>query len=295
MSSQLLEVPLKPPFSFFETPEPDQPTPMTYEDDGAVYGHLALWDSCHRGFMNGSYSECVKAPRSQTNYNQFYAGGSLQTAEGPYLDVGRLTFDTTHAPIGLGLQAATTHYSNSGNVGAFVRATDGNLGIWLSGVIRSGISPEAVRDMRANPPSGDWRLFRSGDLELIASLSVPVPGLPIMRSQLALAASADGGLEVSALILTGPTFEDFEEGLVASYTSAQKRKKKMLSGRALTAAVLTTERRNSLPESAFALSGRRYPIHDLAHARNALARSAGKAEEGAVRRAVCKRYPALCK
>ena len=37
---------------------------------------------------------------------------------------------------------------------------------------------------------------------------------------------------------------------------------------------LMTKRRNSLPESAFALGGRHYPIHDEAHARNALARSA---------------------
>jgi hypothetical protein len=63
--------------------------------------------------------------------------------------------------------------------------------------------------MRANPPSGDWRMMNR-NLELIASLAVPVPGLPITRSQLALSASIDGDLEVSALILTGPTVADFE-------------------------------------------------------------------------------------
>lgn len=40
---------------------------------------------------------------------------------------------------------------------------------------------------------------------------------------------------------------------------------------------------------------RGYPIHDLAHARDALARSSGKPEEAQVRAAVYKRYPALAK
>lgn len=58
--------------------------------------------------------------------------------------------------------------------------------------------------------------------------------------------------------------------------------------------VLTTEQRNKLPETAFALPGRRYPIHDRAHAENALARVAqsGTPEEKAkVMAAVHRRYP----
>jgi len=35
---------------------------------------------------------------------------------------------------------------------------------------------------------------------------------------------------------------------------------------------LTTKARNRLPERSFALPGRRYPIEDIVHARNALAR-----------------------
>ena len=55
---------------------------------------------------------------------------------------------------------------------------------------------------------------------------------------------------------------------------------------------LTTKRRNSLDDSAFVFPGeRRYPIHDRAHARNALARAAGKSEESRVRAAVHSKYP----
>jgi hypothetical protein len=59
-------------------------------------------------------------------------------------------------------------------------------------------------------------------------------------------------------------------------------------------AVLTATQRNALPKSAFALPGRRYPIHDEEHARDALARAAANGtsqEKLAVRRAVKKRYP----
>jgi len=283
--------PLKPPLAWFEMPEADSATPLTVTKEGQVYGHLALWDTCHTGFLNGRYAECVQAPRSQTDYSLFHLG-KLETDQGD-VSVGKLTYDTSHAPITVGLQAASRHYDETGSVGAFVRASDGKYGIWLSGAVRSDISPEGLRDLRANPPSGDWRALNRS-LELIASLAVVVPGLPIPRSQLALAASASGELEVSALILPG--YCDCEGSFSMDYTTEQQRKKRMLHERVLTAAVLTSEKRQSLPKTSFALPGeRRYPIHDLAHARNALARSAGKPEEATVRRAVCKRYPQLCK
>lgn len=64
-------------------------------------------------------------------------------------------------------------------------------------------------------------------------------------------------------------------------------------------AELTTKKRDALPNSAFALPReRRYPIPDLAHARNALARVAQNgtpAEQKAVRTAVYRKFPQLRK
>ena len=283
--------PLKPERSFFEIEEPDHPVPPTYEEDGRAYGHLALWESCHRGLMSGTFTECVRAPRSQTNYSHFHLG-TIVTKEGDSIPIGKITFDTDHAPLTADLTAATRFYDNTGKVGAFIQARDGRHGIWFSGVVRSDLTEEGLRDLRANPLSGDWRSFNHS-LELIGALAVQVPGFAIPRSQLALAASGDEGLEVSALILPAPTSEDLqeEEVLVAGYSNQQKRRRKMLKDR-LTAAVLTTEKRKRLPRSAFAIPERRaYPIQDESHARNALARSSGKPEEGRVRRAVCRRYP----
>jgi hypothetical protein len=62
----------------------------------------------------------------------------------------------------------------------------------------------------------------------------------------------------------------------------------------LRAAVLTSKARKKLPSTAFVFpADKRYPIHDRAHAANALARSKGKPEEAKVHAAVCRRYPDL--
>jgi len=61
-------------------------------------------------------------------------------------------------------------------------------------------------------------------------------------------------------------------------------------------AVLSAKRRNRLAGKSFALPGRRYPIHDQSHARNALARVSqhGTAQEkAAVRRKVHAKYPGI--
>lgn len=61
--------------------------------------------------------------------------------------------------------------------------------------------------------------------------------------------------------------------------------------------VLTTKKRKKLEDSDFALPGRKYPIQDLAHARNALARVSqfGTPEEKKkVRAAVCRKWKIGC-
>lgn len=64
------------------------------------------------------------------------------------------------------------------------------------------------------------------------------------------------------------------------------------------AAKLSAEQRNSLPDSAFALPGRRFPINDANHARAAISmasRGTTPEEAAKVRAAVHRRYPELGK
>lgn len=61
---------------------------------------------------------------------------------------------------------------------------------------------------------------------------------------------------------------------------------------------LSKAARKKIPATEFALHGRRYPIEDKAHARNALSRVSQKgtpAEKAAVCRKVQKAYPGLKK
>lgn len=192
--------PLKPPKEWFFTEEPNEPTPLTITDEGQVFGHLALWDQCHPAFAS-----CERPPRSASEYAYFHVG-ELVCEEGDAINVGRITVGKGgrasggHASIVLGRQGAMEHYEDTGCVGAFVRARDGNHGIWLSGAVRSDAPAERIRDLRANPPSGDWR-----DYELVGVLTVPVPGYPIPRARLVASAGSDEEEHVEALILTDYT------------------------------------------------------------------------------------------
>ena len=63
-------------------------------------------------------------------------------------------------------------------------------------------------------------------------------------------------------------------------------------------AKLTTATRNAIKAKNFALSGRRYPIEDASHARNALARvsqNGTPSEKAKVRAKVHKKYPSMGK
>jgi hypothetical protein len=60
--------------------------------------------------------------------------------------------------------------------------------------------------------------------------------------------------------------------------------------------ILDAKARKAIPAKSFALPGRRYPIEDKAHARNALARVSQygtPAEKATVRAAVHRKYPGI--
>lgn len=219
--------PLRPPVEWFQMPEPKHPTPLTVTEDGRVFGHLALWESCHAAYKN----VCEKPPRSRSNYAYFHLGRIL-TENGEQVSVGRMTVGKARSGGGHywdlagGSKGAIEHYDRTGSVAAFVRATDGKYGIWLCGAVRSDAPPEAIRDMRANPPSGDWR-YEKGGLELVAALSVPVPGYPVPYAEMSLVASGDIE-EVHSLIASGYS----PEGATFMPSRAEIRKISMLTDEA---------------------------------------------------------------
>ena len=197
----------KPSSSAFATSEFPGPTPLTVTSDGRIFGHIATWDTCHVGIPG----VCTTAPRSASGYAYFHTG-EIETEEGDFLPVGKLMFATKHASIEASRRNAAQHYDDTGKVGGIVRAYDGDFGIWVSGIVRPGITEEEIAELRLNPPSGDWRRV-NGSLELIAALSVPVPGLPTPRAEAGIRASGEI-IEVTSLIASAGVI--VPDALVAS-------------------------------------------------------------------------------
>ena len=294
--------PLNPPREWFEIEEPSEPMPLTVDDDGRVYGHLALWDQCHTGYKD----YCQVPPRSASNYKFFHLG-EIETDDGSRLGVGKITVGTGHAPISYGSVKTLEHYDNTGCVAAFVRARDGRHGIWLSGAIRSDLPAEKIRDLRANPPSGDWRR-ENGSLELQGVLAVPIPGFPVPRSEARLVASGDVE-ELEALYATGYAVEKDEEEMAENGDGhlSKAELRKMIFDFAVENATAwecdgfknyTAEQRRKMAKDGRALPDGSYPIADCADANNAR-RAIGRTpagNRGRVRSHIARRERALgCK
>lgn len=152
--------------------------PVTVTPEGRLFGHLALWGTCHTGF-----SECVQPPRSPAGY-QFFRTGVVVTADGSEVPVGRVTMDTMHAPRRSSAADTLGHYEHTGLAVADVSAGEDQHGIWISGAVRPGVTDEQLAALRASPLSGDWRRI-GGSLELVAALAVNSPGFPVPRAMVA--------------------------------------------------------------------------------------------------------------
>jgi hypothetical protein len=187
-----LITPDRPPRSWFETPEPEEGddllvdqsaipgtgrwgVPLKVTDDGQVFGHIAVWGTCHAAFED----VCVTPPSSPSGYARFHTG-EVVTAEGDRVASGPMFVGTDHPNRRLFLDAAVDHYAHSGVAFADVRATDGRWGIWVAGSLRPGLSPEQVRVAQGCSPSGDWRSSNRA-LELCAVLAVNTPGFEVAR------------------------------------------------------------------------------------------------------------------
>lgn len=182
-----------PKSEWFDNPRLDGPTPITVTADGRIYGHAAVWGTCHVGYRD----RCVTPPRSKSAY-QYFNVGNVLTADGKTVNVGRLTAGTNHAAIEFGAQPAKDHYDNTGFAAAYVHSGEDEHGIWFAGTLSPTATPEQVAVLRASSVSGDWRQI-NGALELVGILAVNTPGFPIPRVRAGLVAGAQVSLIASGI------------------------------------------------------------------------------------------------
>jgi hypothetical protein len=171
-------IPTTPPAEWFEAPKLSGPTPLTVDDFGRVYGHIAAWHVDHIGLTAGT-----KPPRSKSNYAYFHTG-VIRADDGKDYPVGQLTLAGGHASLEASAYEAVKHYDDTASAIADVHAGEDAYGIWVAGALRPSAQPEQIRALRASAPSGDWRPIR-GTLELVAVCQVNVPGFPIARARVA--------------------------------------------------------------------------------------------------------------
>lgn len=190
-----VSIPAIPPADWFAAPELDGPTPLTITEDGRVFGHAALWDTCHIGIAD----VCTTAPHSITNYAYFLLG-EVDVEDGSPVATGRITLGTGHAAKHLRWKATAEHYDDTGAAAADVTAGEDAYGIWVAGALRPDLTEERVRELRGSTLSGDWRNI-NGNLELVGLLAVNVPGFPVPRALVA--AGSNDEPEILSLLAAG--------------------------------------------------------------------------------------------
>lgn len=192
--------PLRPPASWFANPGLTAPTAIEVTEDGRVYGHAALFDSCHTADPHG-VGVCVTPPRSRSDYRYFHLG-EISADGGERIAVGQITLDAPHAPLRADRRQAARHYDHTGYAVADVRCGEDQFGIWVAGALRPGVPDERKRELAAAKLSGDWRNVR-GSLELIGLLAVNVPGFLVPRTRVAAGLPIEDEDERLALVAAG--------------------------------------------------------------------------------------------
>jgi len=196
-------IPVTPPREWFNDPKLQKATPLTVDDEGRVFGHIAAWHVDHIGLSFGT-----KPPRSRSKYAYFHTG-VVRTENGTDVPVGQLTLAGGHASLEASAAEAVRHYDDTASAIADVHAGEDAYGIWVAGALRPGTTPEQVRALRASAPSGDWRPIK-GQLELVAVCQVNVPGFPIARARVAsgaVMALVAAGANVLARMKSDPVAE----------------------------------------------------------------------------------------
>jgi hypothetical protein len=282
-------VPLIPPAGWFKNPGFTKPTPLTVDDNGRVYGHIAAWQVSHIGLPRAT-----KPPRSRSKYAYFNTG-VIRTEEGTDVPVGQLTLAGGHAPLNADAAAAAKHYDDTASSVADIHVGEDEYGIWCAGSLRPNLDEMQIRALRASAPSGDWRPINGG-LELVAICQVNVPGFPTARAMVAsgkvLALVAAGASYMAMIRCSGAAcaleqkaellgelststpnlrlkVEEARKSLINSQLSALQ-EESLVASAVAELAKISDEERMKLAKKGHALPDGAYPIRDEEDLKNAI-------------------------
>lgn len=198
--------------------------PPTLTDDGHYFGHVTPMGICLRGRPD----KCVSPPDGDLEgfmRGRAPAAGGLRTGVVTVVDRGA----HGHCQTGIGTLAATQFY-DGGWGAADVRVGRDQYGIWFSGMVRPGTTPEQAYQLCASDVSGHWEYPLQGlrnRATLVGLPCVDVGGFPKgyltyqeYTSGLAASAAVDvtegcGAWVMEPVAASGAVDDDFKERVLS--------------------------------------------------------------------------------
>lgn len=141
--------------------------PPTLDEEGRVYGHIAPMGICLRGRPD----KCITPPDGDLDgfmRSHAPAAGGLRT--------GVICVGGGHSKTGIGAEAATQYYDNTGRAVADVRVGKDKYGYWFAGMARPGASQDDLYAFAASDVSGHWEYTKRGRMTLVGLPAVNVGG-----------------------------------------------------------------------------------------------------------------------
>jgi hypothetical protein len=152
---------------------------ITIEDNGRVYGYVALWDTCHVG-LGG----CVKPPKGSPTDYQYAHQGETVANDGSVVRTAVIAGGGNHAPVNMEKAFVPAYYENTGTQLMRVRYGEDENGLWFAGALWPDVSELQIAQIKASSVSGDWRwhaAWRETDsgFDLAGACFVNIPGYPM--------------------------------------------------------------------------------------------------------------------
>lgn len=201
----------------FKNPKLTGPTPLTINEDGRIFGHVALWKSCYQyGEGANAFSTCTNPPHSATSYSRFHLHRA-NLGGGESIACGVLTYGSGHVAKG-GLKASQENYADVATQAAKVIAGEDEFGIWISGEVLDS-ARDTAHDILDSPLSAHWEpdADAAHNLEMIAAHVVNVPGFAVRP----IIASFQDGINMDGLTITVKIPQPVDELAVLADTIAE--------------------------------------------------------------------------
>lgn len=199
------------PAAWFREPTPEELPPGSggvHYAGGRIYGWVAQAGEPHAGYPGRNLTIESLGKLDMTHFLR----ARFKLDDGSYVKAGAFTMNAPHSRDGAECDTASCQFDDSRTVAGVITVGLSDGGLWFSGAAAPWLSTWDRTVFMSCQPSYHMRQASSGQWQLRAVLSVPVPGhsspliaAAVERSNLALAASAAAGALPDAFADTVPT------------------------------------------------------------------------------------------